>query len=120
MAQEQRQPTTYEATQAASDKETQLRKQVALNTEKLEILDGTRSDKPEIMKKMAVRVIDMRGILEMPLAAQCQPTFMAAPTAAEMNQIVWDIWNLYTALSTVSDTLRTVIIPQTKPRTKLG
>ncbi len=74
------------------------------NVETLETLAGERSRKPAAMRKAAVRIEDLAGLLKVPNDLQ-SGTVAAAPTQAEHNALVADVKALHLRLLAISEAL---------------
>lgn len=80
-----------------------------IDHEKLEILDGSRSKKPDIQRRAAARIEDLTGILQMPRDLIQSPKMDEAgpgPTAVTYNQLQQDVILLHRQLMVVADALR--------------
>ena len=81
---------------------------VAIDLEKLEVLDGSRNrDK----SRAAVRIEDLGGIMEIPRNLQATEV-TAAPTVAQYNQLVNDVLMLHRQLMVVQRKLGDRIQPR--------
>lgn len=81
----------------------------AQQKERLEILDGSRSR--SAIRKAAVRIEDLTGILELSAKLKSVKAAGAAPTAAEFDALVDDVAMLQLRLLAVAQALQARLLP---------
>jgi hypothetical protein len=100
------------------EKDAAAAKAAAINGEILQVLNGSRSTKFEIMQKCAVRLLDLKGLEEMPPVPQSYPSLTTTPTAFEMNLLINDVITIFNQLAIVADALRKRGTPAEKAKSK--
>lgn len=77
--------------------------------EKLETLDGSRGK--EAIRRAAVRIENLAGLLELPAKLKSAKAAGAAPTKEEFDALVEDINQVYLRLKAVAEALQRRVLP---------